>query len=104
MPISPEVRAAVRALADQPQVGVLDGDLIASTEDLYRLLTQISAQALRRLAEIDTRGLAADAGAPTTEAWLKARLRWNHGPARRQVHLAQALHEHPVIAAALARR
>ena len=102
MPISSEVRAAVRALTDQPLVGVLDGDLIADTENLYRLITQLNAQALRRLAEIDTRGLAPDAGAPTTEAWLKARLRWNHGPARRQVHLAQALHEHPVTAAALA--
>ena len=102
MPISPEVHAAVRALTDQLLVGVLDGDLIASTEDLYRLMTQLNAEALRRLAEIDTRGLAPDAGAPTTEAWLKARLRWNHGPARRQVHLAQALQEHPVTAAALA--
>ena len=102
MPISPEVHAAVRALADQPLVSVLDGDLIADTENLYKLATAISAQALRRLAEIDTRGLAPDAGAPTTEAWLKARLRWNHGPARRQVHLAQALQEHPVTAAALA--
>ena len=102
MPISPEVHAAVRALADQPLVGVLDGDLIADTENLYKLATAISAQALRRLAEIDHRGLAPDAGAPTTEAWLKARLRWNHGPAKRQVKLANALRAHPVIASSLA--
>ena len=36
MPISPDVHAAVRALTDQPLVSVLDGDLIADTEDLYR--------------------------------------------------------------------
>ena len=102
MPISPEVHAAVRALTDQPLVGVLDSDLIADTENLYKLATAISAQALRRLAEIDARGLAPDAGAPTTAAWLTARLQMNHGPARRQVRLARALTEHPQTAAALA--
>ena len=81
---------------------MLDGDLIATTENLYRLMTQLKAEALRRLAEIDTGGLAPDAGVPTTQAWLKARLRWNHGPARRQVRLAQPLTAHPQTAAALA--
>ncbi len=79
MPISPGIRAGLREPADQPLVSLGDSDLIATT-----------------------RGLAPDAGAPTTQAWLKARLRWNHGPARRQVHLARALDEHPRTAAALA--
>ncbi len=58
MPISPQVHAAVRALTDQPLVAVLDSDLIADTENLYKLATAISAQALRRLTEIHARGLA----------------------------------------------
>ena len=102
MPISPDVHAAVRALTDQPLVGVLDGQLIADTEDLYRLLTEVNAQALRLLAEIDQRGLAAAAGSPTTAAWLRARLKMNHGPAKRQVSLATALTRHEPTAAALA--
>ncbi len=102
MPISPSVRAGLRELADQPGVSSGDSDLIATTQDLYRLLTEVNAQALRLLAEIDARGLAPDAGAPTTAAWLTARLKMNHGPARRQVKLANALAGHPVTAVALA--
>jgi hypothetical protein len=75
-----------------------DGELISTTEDLYRHLNATSARALRFLGEIDARGLAPDAGSPSTAAWLKARLNMNHGPARRQVTLAKALRAHPVTA------
>jgi hypothetical protein len=103
MSISPDVRAAVRALAAQPAWAMDKTELIATTEDLYRLMTEVNAQALRLLAEIDHRDLAPAAGAPTTAAWLVARLRMNHGPARHQVKLANALTRHPATAAALAK-
>src|SRR5882672_9103787 len=100
MSISPGARAAVRELAEQPLWQLTNGDLIANTEDAYRLLTEVNAQALRLLAEIDSRGLAPDAGSPSTAAWVSARLKMNNGPARRQVTLANALRHHLVTEAA----
>src|SRR5438552_6560085 len=102
MPISPSLRAALRELAEQPTWQLADADLIDTAEDLYRLVNEVYAQALRLLAEIDTRGLAPDAGAPHAAAWLSARLQMGHGQARRQVKLAHALQGHSATFQALA--
>jgi hypothetical protein len=78
------------------------GELLALAEGLQRAATGVSAQALRAVAEVDSRGLAVDAGAPSTAAWLTGTVRMRPGLARRQVALARALAECPATAQALA--
>jgi hypothetical protein len=115
MPISPlparaarstvlveQARAALDELAAMPAWQLGDGELVASTQALYRLVTSANAEALRRLGEFDSRGLAPDAGSPTSAAWLTARLQMGIAPARKQVALAEALKARPVTAGALA--
>ena len=97
--------AAVRAGREQlGEVAVWqlgDGELLRATEHIYREVTALQAQALRLLAEVDTRGLGPDAGSRCTAAWLTARVQMRPGTAQRQVKLANRLGEHPVTAAAL---
>jgi hypothetical protein len=78
-----------------------DAELLSGAEDLHRVVNGAQAQALRLVAEVDRRGLAPDAGAPTTAAWLTARVQMPVGQARAQVRLAHALREHPATADAL---
>ncbi len=79
-----------------------DAELLHATEGLYRLGHQLDAHALRLLTQVDSRGLAPDAGSPSTAAWLSARLQMNIGAARNQVKLGHALTQRPATAAALA--
>ncbi len=69
---------------------------------MYRLLSMMQSEALRLVAEIESRGLAPAAGAPSTAAWLTATTRMRLGEARAQVDLATALGSHPGTRAALA--
>ena len=94
-------RDGLARVAEVPAWQLSDRELLDGAEDMYRLVSIVQAQALRMLAEIDTRGLAPDAGSPTTSAWLTARVQMPVGAARRQVALAHTLTAHPATAAAL---
>jgi hypothetical protein len=79
-----------------------DAELLVATESAYRHLAAATAAALRLVAEVDRRGIAPDAGAPTTAALLTARVQMQVGQARAQVRLAHALERRPATAEALA--
>src|SRR5438477_8896553 len=95
-------REAMDDIDDMAAWRLGDAELLATVQGLFRLVSIVQAQALRLLAEVDQRGLAADAGSPTTAAWLTATLRTRVGVARRQVKLAHELAERPATATALA--
>ncbi|HEY2956778.1 MAG TPA: DUF222 domain-containing protein, partial [Actinomycetota bacterium] len=85
---------ATLALDRQP-----DAALAAAALDAQHLGDQLDAAKLRLLAAVDGRGAAgAEAGeyAPSTAAWLRARLRMGPGTAHRAVRTARALHRGPL--------
>ena len=84
-------RGAMTGLRGVEAWSLGNGDLVRATEDVYRLVSVVNGEALRLLGELESRGLAPDAGAPTSAAWLTANLRMRVGTARRQVALAKAL-------------
>jgi len=80
-------------LLKQPEVWRLsDREVTAGVEAAYRLLSQAHAAALTMLGELDSRGLAVEAGAPSTLQWLTASQRVRPEDAKRDVRLAQLLH------------
>jgi hypothetical protein len=79
-----------------------DAELVAAVEATHRHVSAAHAAALRLVAEVDQRGLAADAGSPTTAALLTARVQLPVGQARAEVRLAHTLRGRPAIAQALA--
>ncbi|HEY2957891.1 MAG TPA: DUF222 domain-containing protein [Actinomycetota bacterium] len=103
-----EELAAVVAKFAASDPGRLGGALAAERLLAMRpLLDQAEAAWLRLLATVDAQGAAgAEAGeyAPSTAAWLRARLRMGPGAARTAVRTARALHRGPLpqTAAALA--
>ncbi len=68
-----------------------DQQVVAGVEAAYRLVNQTHAAALMLLAELDSRGLAADAGASSTQAWLTAAQRMRPADAKRDVTLASLM-------------
>ena len=95
-------RAAMEDVGDIEAWGLTDAELLEAVRGLYRLTSSVHAQALRLLAEVDTRGIAADAGSPTTATWLTAATQTRVGVARRHVRLAHELTCRPATAEALA--
>ena len=95
------LRDGLQALAGIEDWRWGDADLLAAVEASYRHLSAAHAAALALVAELDRRGLAPEAGAPTTAAWLTARVQLPVGQARGQVRLAHALDQHPATAQAL---
>lgn len=71
---------------------VPDRDVLAGVDAAYALVTQAQAAALTILGELDARGLATEAGASSTQAWLAGRRRLGQTDAKRDVTLAQMLH------------
>src|SRR5215471_5992114 len=78
-----------------------DAELLGAMEATHRHVSGAHAAALRLVAEVDKRGLAADAGSPTTAALLTARVQLPVGQARAEVTLAHALRTRPATAEAL---
>jgi Domain of unknown function (DUF222) len=70
-----------------------DREVVAGVEAAYRLVTQAHAAALVLLGELDRRGLGVEAGAPSTHAWLTASRRMRPQDAKRDVVLAQLMHQ-----------
>jgi hypothetical protein len=86
--------AAVEELAAKDLTGLPDAEAAGRVLTLRRLLDRLEGQWLRELAAVDARGAAgADQGtqAPSTAAWLRARLRAGHPQASGWVQTAGAV-------------
>jgi hypothetical protein len=68
-----------------------DAEVAEAVDAAYRLTTRVHAAALRMLAEADRRGLADAAGAPSLQAWLRARHPMRPAHAKRDVALARLI-------------
>lgn len=97
------IAAAVTRLADRPAWSPADGAVLAECEALHVLEQRVAALKLVALAELDERGLAREAGATSTVAWLRWRCRVSGGAAAATLRLARALRRHPATAHRLLR-
>ncbi len=104
-PVSRAVDALEAALDDL--VGLVDAgpdgqlwtlpsaELVEATASVHRLGNRVDAVLHAAVREVDARGAALEAGAPSTAAWLRHRLRMHPATAKRLVESAQALHTDP---------
>ena len=88
--------------APVPAWQLTDGDLLRALTAADRAARIAHARYLTLVSELDTRALAADAGSPTTSAWLTANLLTRPGVARHHLRLARALPKHPATAQSVA--
>ena len=70
-----------------------DQQVVAGVDAAYRLVTQAHTAALVMLGELDRRGLAVEAGAPSTQQWLAASQRMRPQEAKRDVTLARLIRD-----------
>ena len=87
--------SALDALTDAELWTLPDGELVETVVRLHRLGARADAGLHRLVREVDARGAAVAAGAPSTAAWLRHRLRLHPGAAKRLVVTARALHDNP---------
>ena len=96
-----ELRSVVEALRSESLSGLPDARLEEDFAELHRVVEQLEAEGLRRLAEIDRRGLYERDGHLSCAAWLVAQHRVAFGRAREAVKVARGLEEMPVARHAL---
>ncbi len=93
-PVAP-VLAAVSSQLDQLRTAELwrhdDTETVAALDAAYTLVAKSQAVVMRLVTEADRRNVATDAGAPSTQAWLKARYRLRPAEANRDLGLAGLL-------------
>ena len=93
-PVMP-VLAAVSSQLDQLHAAELwrhdDTESVAALDAVYALIAESQAVAMRLVADAARRNVALDAGAPSMQAWLKARYRLRPSEAKRDVELAGLL-------------
>jgi hypothetical protein len=94
-----EVRGQLRSVIEPFRTESLPEQPDARIEEdfveLSRAIELLETERLRRLAEIDRRGIAARDGYLSTSSWLAVTERLPHGEARAKVRLARALEEMP---------
>lgn len=89
------IDAALDEVGDAELWGLSGPELLDTVERLHRLGCRGDAQLHRLVREVDARGAATDAGAPSTAAWLRERCRLHPGAAKRLVVTARAVHDDP---------
>ncbi|MGH8895963.1 MAG: hypothetical protein ACRDZ4_02805, partial [Egibacteraceae bacterium] len=90
------VEQGLAALVARPLDGqVDDAELAESVERLHRLETVVVGEKLRRVAEVDVRGVWRAEGARSTADLLARRLRLTRGEARAQTETAVGLESLP---------
>ena len=96
-----ELLSAIDALRAETLPELPDARIEADFAELQRASELLEAERLRRLAEIDRRGLSARDGHLSTASWLAATHRMTWGAARSSVRVARALEQMPRTRAAL---
>jgi len=86
-----QTRAALAAVAAQPLWAVTNPGLLDTLAELSAAAARLDAVRLAVIAEVETRGAAVEAGAPSTTAWLRGALRLAPGAAAAQTRLAVRL-------------
>lgn len=97
-----ELRSAVEALRAESLAGLADAAIEEDFAELHRACELLEAERLRRLAEIERRGLHRLDGHLSCASWLVARFRLGWGEARRKVRLARAMERMPMTREAVA--
>jgi hypothetical protein len=90
-----ELRSAIESLRAESLADLPDARIEEDFSELQRAAELIDAERLRRLAEIERRGLYTRDGHLSTASWLAGRFRMAWGSAREQVRTARALEEMP---------
>jgi hypothetical protein len=86
-----ELRSAIEGLRAETLPGLPDARIEEDFAELHRAGELLEAERLRRLAEIDRRGLFTRDGHLSAASWLATRFRVAWGVAREQVRVARAL-------------
>jgi hypothetical protein len=86
-----ELRSAIEGLRAETLPELPDARIEADFTELHRAGELLEAERLRRLAEIDRRGLFAHDGHLSAASWLASRFKVAWGLAREQVRVARAL-------------
>ncbi len=96
-----ELRSAADALRAEILAELPDARIEEDFEELHRSMELLEVERLRRLAEIERRGLHERDGFLSAAAWLVAKFKVAWGVAREQVRIARGLDEMPVTRRAL---
>ncbi len=96
-----ELRSASDALRAEILTELPDARIEEDFEELHRSMELLEVERLRRLAEIERRGLHERDGFLSAAAWLASRFKVAWGVAREHVRFARALDEMPVAQRAL---
>jgi hypothetical protein len=90
-----ELRSAIEMIQAESLADLPDARIEGDFAELQRAAELIDAERLRRLAEIERRGLYTRDGHLSTASWLATRFKVAWGTAREQVRTARALEEMP---------
>ena len=96
-----ELRSAVESLREETLASLPDARIEEDFAEIRRIIDQLELEALRRLAEVERRGLFRRDGHLSAAAWLASAFKMSWGVARDQVRTARALDEMPVTRAAV---
>ena len=96
-----ELRSIAEALRSETLAELPDARIEEDFAELHRSMEQLEVERLRRLAEIDRRGLFARDGHLSAAAWLVNWFKVGWGFARKQVRVARSLDEMPLTRRAL---
>src|SRR5438132_10716926 len=96
-----ELRSAVDGLRSEILSELPDSRVEGDFAELYRAVELLELEKLRRLAEIDRRGLFQRDGHLSAASWLGRAFKVAWGTAREQVRIARALEEMPETRSAL---
>ena len=96
-----ELRSTVDALRAEILADLPDARIEEDFEELHRSMELLEVERLRRLAEIERRGLHERDGFLSAAAWLVSRFKVAWGVAREHVRIARGLDEMPVTQRAL---
>ncbi|MEX2421402.1 MAG: DUF222 domain-containing protein, partial [Actinomycetota bacterium] len=96
-----ELRSAVEVLRAEVLADLPDACVEEDFVELHRVVEQLEVERLRRLAEIERRGLHERDGHLSAAAWLASTFKVAWGAAREQVRVARALEQMPATRRAL---
>ncbi|HEX2030376.1 MAG TPA: DUF222 domain-containing protein [Actinomycetota bacterium] len=90
-----ELRSAVEALRSEDLVEVPEARAEEDFAELHRASELLEAERLRRLRDLERRGIHARGGHLSAASWLASRFRLTWAHARRDVHLARSVEQMP---------